>query len=86
MSEIEDFVDALYGCVNSLTGGGDATYSMKAIHILDARNHLFRVLPSAVTDESCEIYSLSDLCMMNETYEMVPDRKRMYKIARNYWG
>lgn len=85
LPEVDDFVDALFRYVANELYTKDATYSTEAVRIVDARNHLFETLPSSMTDESEDIYALSDLCMTTEETDIVPDRRRLYHVARNYW-
>lgn len=87
MQETEDFVEALYGFVASeLRRVCDVTYSRDAVHIEDARNHLFKSVENSRTDEASDLYLLTDLCCMDDDMQAVPDRMKMRRIARNYWN
>ena len=70
--EINEFVEALYRFV--------------ANEIVDARNHIFRLTDTSRTDEAEDTYALPDLCIIDEDMQTVPNRQRMYRIARNYWN
>lgn len=85
--EINDFIDALSRFVSDkLRMETDMTYCQEAVKIIDARNHIFREMPCAATDESEDIYALRDLCHTDEEMNTLPDRQRMLRIARNYWN
>lgn len=86
--ETEEFVEALYRfTAQLLMHEPDPVYSQKAVKIADARNHIFRVVEPARTDEAEDLYALADLCRLDEdTMEAVPNRGRMLRIARNYWN
>lgn len=87
MQEAEDFVDALYAfAVSELRRLSDVTYSREGVEIVDARNHLFRSVTGKNTDEETGVYLLSDLCGMDDEMNTVPDRMRLWRIARNYWN
>ena len=85
LPEVDLFVNELARYVANELYSKDETYSTEAIHIIDARNHLCETLSSSITDESEDIYALSDLCMTTDEMDIVPDRRRLYHIARNYW-
>lgn len=87
-NEINDFVEALARFVErELSREPDPVYSQKAVKIDDARNHIFRIVEPARTDESEDLYALADLCRMDEdNLQAVPNRGRMLRIARNYWN
>lgn len=83
-----DFVDALESYVKAelRTKGIPADYNNEAVEIVDARNHLFRNAGCRVTDEADNIYALRDLCCIDEeSMEMLPDRERIRRVARNYF-
>ena len=86
--EINSFVEALTRFVEqTLSQESDPVYSQKAVKISDARNHIFRLTEPARTDETEDTYALSDLCRVDEdNMQTVPNRGRMLRIARNYWG
>ncbi len=86
IQEAEDFVEALYAFVASeLRRVSDVTYSREGVKITDARNHLFCPVENAVTDEASDVYLLVDLCHTDEDMQTVPDKMRMWRVARNYW-
>ena len=64
----------------------DPIYCQEGIKIVDARNHIFRLSDTLRTDEAEDTYALSDLCIVDEDMQTVPNRQRMYRIARNYWN
>lgn len=85
--EIDEFVEALYRVVaNEIGRVSDPIYSQEGIKIVDARNHIFRLTGTTSTDEAEDTYALSDLCIVDEDMQTVPNRQRMYRIARNYWN
>ena len=71
--EINEFVEAL------------CRFVADEIKRVDARNHIFRLTDAVRTDEAEDTYALSDLCMVDESMQTVPNRQRMYRIARNHW-
>ena len=84
--EINEFVEALYCFVaDEIKRVADPIYSQEGIKIVDARNHIFRLSDTLRTDEAEDTYALSDLCMVDESMRTVPNRQRMYRIARNHW-
>lgn len=84
--EINEFVEALYCFVaNEIKRGTDPIYCQEGIKIVDARNHIFRLSDTLRTDEAEDTYALSDLCIVDEDMQTVPNRQRMYRIARNHW-
>lgn len=83
--EIDNFIEALSRLVQNELQNNDAVYNTDAVQIVDARNHIFRILKNTTTDESEDIYAISDLCMWSEEMEVLPNRRRMQRIARNYW-
>ena len=83
---INDFVEAFYRfTLQEIHRVGDPFYCTASIKISDARNHLFHTSDCLQTDEAEDIYALSDLCMVDEEMQTVPNRQRMFRIARNYW-
>lgn len=85
--EINEFVEALYRFVaNEIKRVADPIYSQEGIKIVDARNHIFRLTGTTSTDEAEDTYALSDLCIVDEDMRTVPNRQRMYRIARNHWN
>lgn len=83
-----DFINALESYVASelRAGGQPADYNNEALQIIDARNAVFRNVGRRPTDESDDVYALRDLCRVDEaTMELVPDRERLARIARNYF-
>ena len=53
--------------------------------IVYARNHISRLSDTLRTDEAEHTSALSDICMVDESMRTVPNRQRMYRIARNHW-
>lgn len=82
---MQEFAEALCAYVARELWGQDGEYIQGAVRILDARNHLFLSLPHQTTDESVDIYALSDLCHVNENLVTEPDMNRALGIARNYF-
>lgn len=61
-------------------------YNKDAIEIVDARNHYFRNVGHKPTDEENNVYSISDLCCVDEeSFEIVPNVMKLRAIARSYW-
>jgi hypothetical protein len=84
--EINDFVNALVSFIkNEMDDGEDMTYSQKAVKIVDARNHLFRKLDNARTDEADDIFALKELCILDDDMHLLPDMQHIRLVARNYW-
>ncbi len=84
--EIDEFVEALYRFVaEEIRRAADPVYCREGIKIVDARNHIFRLSDASRTDEAEDTYALSDLCLVDEDMRTVPNRQRMYRIARNHW-
>ena len=84
---INEFVEALYRFVaNEIKRVTDPIYCQEGIKIVDARNHIFRLSDTLRTDEAEDTYALSDLCIVDEDMQTVPNRQRMYRIARNHWN
>lgn len=84
--EINDFVNALVSFINNeMDDGEDMTYSRKAVKIVDARNHFFRKIDNAQSDESVDIFALKDLCFLDDDMHFVPDVQHIRRVARNYW-
>lgn len=62
-------------------------YNHEALRIVDARNHLFADAGVCETDEEHDIYTLRALCRIDEeTLEVVPNRERLERLARHYFG
>jgi hypothetical protein len=61
----------------------DVEYCMDLIEIADPYNCLFRNIGSGSQDESRNIYRLTDLCMLDETMQWVPNRNRIRRIAES---
>jgi hypothetical protein len=84
--EIEDFVNSITKLIeNEINTGEDMTYSQKAIYIADARNHLFRIIDCAATDESENIFAIKELCFIDDEMNMMPDVQHIRLIARKFW-
>lgn len=89
MDEVKDFVDALEAYVRAAleAGGGMADYNVEAVHVVDARNHLFRIVHGLYPDEAGAVYPLRGLCRLDEdSLELVPDRQRMAAVARDFFS
>ncbi len=80
-----EFASALCQYVAGELRGQDGAYPQGAVQVLDARNHLFRTLPTQRTDEAEDIYALSDLCHVDEMMQTLPDPNRALSVARNYF-
>ena len=77
--EAQEFVEALCRFVEQeLQRDPDPIYSQKAVKIADARNHLFRIVEPARTDEAEDLYALADLCRLDE--ETMGE-----KVRATYW-
>lgn len=61
----------------------DVEYCMDLIEIADPYNHLFRNIGVGLQDESRNIYRLTDLCMLDETMQWIPNRHRIRRIAES---
>ena len=86
--DMTDFIDALAAYVAERLAGGDVApdYNVERVLIVDARNHLFRPAGKGGTDEADELYALRELCRVDEdTMDLVPDRGRLERVARNYF-
>ena len=84
--EINDFIEALSRPVEKELQRNDAVYNTDAVQIVDARNHIFRILENTATDESADIYALSDLCVLSDDMTALPNYRRLRRIAGNYWS
>lgn len=82
---MQEFAEALCQYVTQALWTQDGEYIKGAVRILDARNHLFQTMPHQATDESADIYALSDLCHVNDNMQTVPDMNRALRVARNYF-
>ena len=82
---MQDFAEALCRLVRQELQMQDGEYVRGAVKVLDARNHLFRLLEHQQTDESADIYALDDLCRVDEEMQTVPDMNRALGVARNYF-
>lgn len=61
----------------------DVEYCMDLIEIADPYNHLFRNIGAGSQDEARNIYRLTDLCMLDETMQWIPNRSRIRRIAES---
>lgn len=86
-NDTNDFVCALREYLKErLRKTGDAEYCTEAVHIADARGHLFRNAGNRATDESEDVFALRDLCRTDEdTLMLVPNEGRLMAVARNYF-
>ena len=79
----EEFVQALLDYVGAALR--NSAVDQEAVHIVDARNHLFRSVGSHRTDEEQGIYALRDLCVLDdERMCLVPDAGRCRSVARDF--
>lgn len=88
MTERDDFVNALaaYAGEALRRSGQTIDYCHDALHIDNARSHLFTPAGRRDTDESEDIYALRDLFRIDEvTMDYVIDTQRLQAIARNYF-
>lgn len=84
----KEFIAALRAYVGAALAacGEPAEYCREAVHVADARNHLFRPAGHRPTDEAEDVYALRDLCRLDEdTLEAVPDEGRIASISRNFF-
>ncbi len=84
-----DFVDALaaYVAVRLSDSPVAPDYNCERVRVADARNHLFTPAGPGGTDEADDLYALRELCRVDEdTMDLVPDRGRLERVARNYFG
>ncbi|MCR4921886.1 MAG: hypothetical protein K5945_09340 [Bacteroidaceae bacterium] len=84
-AEINEFAEALCLFVQRQLQGQDGEYVRGAVVILDARNHLFRIVEHRATDEADDVYALADLCCVDDEMQTVPDMNRALSVARNYF-
>lgn len=61
----------------------DVEYCMDLIEIADPYNHLFRNIGTGSQDEARNIYRLTDLCMLDETMQWIPNRSCIRRIAES---
>lgn len=80
-----EFASALCRYVAEELRWQDGTYPQGAVQVIDARNHLFRTLPTQHTDEADDIYSLAELCHVDELMQTLPDLNRALSVTRNYF-
>lgn len=83
--QIREFAQALCQLVARQLQEQDGEYVRGAVKVLDARNHLFRLIEHQTTDEAEDIYSLFDLCRVDEDMQTIPDINRALSVARNYF-
>lgn len=84
----EQFVNALETYVHHLLRlqGNEVEYLRNAVEVVDAHNLLFRDAGEQATDETQNIYALTDLCCLNkDTMTYIPNRGRIIAIARNFF-
>ena len=63
-----------------------AEYCADAVEIVDARNHVFRLVPNAGTDEELNRFSLQGLCRLDESsLELKPDAGRLMAVAKDFF-
>lgn len=84
---METFVNALESHIaDALDRIGDIEYCHEAVKILDARNHIFKSLPNAASDEEHSVFALRDLCRLDEdTMTWHVDRNRLLAVARDFF-
>lgn len=84
--DIKDFVEVLRQAVqNTIDTEGDITYTTLVIRIIDARNHIIRLEQGGQTDDALDIYSLTDLCYVDEELVTRPNILKLERIAESYW-
>lgn len=81
----QEFASALCQHVAELLREQDCAYPQGAVHVIDARNHIFVDLPTQSTDEAADVYALADLCHVDESMDTLPDMNRALSVARNYF-
>ena len=62
----------------------DVEYCMDLIEITDPYNRLFRNLGTGMPDEARNVYSLKDLCMLDEDMHWIPNENRIRRIAGEF--
>ncbi len=82
---MREFAEALCHHVAGELAEQDGEYVRSAVEVVDARNHIFRTLPCRDTDETEDIYALSDLCRVDEEMNTKPDMNKALSVARNYF-
>ena len=86
MIDKEEFIAELATFVKrEMDRYGDLEYCTDGIEIADARNRIFRNVGSHRTDEEAGIYSLRELCMMNEEMEFEVNVRKIEQISRCYF-
>lgn len=88
ISEIEEFISSLRGYVEEQlrTEGLEAEYIRTAVHIVDARNHIFESVGDRSTAEEENVFAIRDmLCVDSDTLEMCVNMGRLQSIARIYF-
>lgn len=85
--EINEFVEALYRFVANEIKRSQTPYTARrASKSWMPETISFRLTDTSRTDEAEDTYALPDLCIIDEDMQTVPNRQRMYRIARNYWN
>lgn len=85
--QMEAFIVALESHIaDALSRIGDIEYCQEAVKIIDARNHIFKILPIAASDEEHSVFALRDLCRLDEeTMSWHVDINRLRAIARDFF-
>ena len=88
LDEKMEFAEALKDFINlSLAHHGqEAEYSTDAVEIVDARNHIFRLVPNTGTDEELNRFALQGLCRLDEcSLNLTPDIQRLLAVAKDFF-
>lgn len=82
----DDFVQHLYRMVQQeIAQHSDMTYTTDAIQVVDARNLLFCKRSNVVqSDEAEDLYTLSDLTLVDEDMQTCPNLHRIQRIADGF--
>lgn len=63
----------------------DVIYSTDCLQIVDARNCIILKLHNMQTDESNDIYAVSDLCYIDEDMRTLPNKEKIIRIVESFW-
>ena len=88
LDEKMEFAKALKDFINlSLAHHGqEAEYCTDAVEIVDARNHIFRLVPNTGTDEELNRFAMQGLCRLDEwTLKLTPDIQRLLAVAKDFF-
>lgn len=82
---METFEEELYRFIEQeILRLRDIEYCTDLIEITDPYNHLFRNIGAGALDEARNIYRLTDLCMLDESMDWIPNRNRIRRIADSF--